>query len=398
MASANVQAGEENAPAPAHANRPPKFLPGPELRPVPSGDGGGGLGVRAGKTLHATVAAEDPDGDAVVYRVRGLPKGAAFDERSGVFTWTPATDALGNHDVTFEASDGKLSATRTTRFVVRPNHPPRADDQRKLFFVAGRPPSPGDLGETPLASDRDTTFLFARDPDEDDLTVSVEQRPPGVNVRSMGYWANVSWQPTDADVGEHKLVVLVSDGELTTRVERTLVVIPEWADSDYHGWLLLGGGPSGFIAHDDGELFLGGALDVSLVALSGEAQNGILCADGERTQGCHASHHRFYAEFEILDSTKSGSASLFTYGAGYSASFEYAPLRRFLIPHYGVELGGLVQDELGHRVQTRPYLGLHFWADRRVWLNVAVGYRVVPAELEDLSGPTATLRAVINPW
>ena len=137
---------------------------------------------------------------------------------------------------------------------------------------------------------------------------------------------------------------------------------------------------------------------MSLVALTGDGQSGVLCADGVRYVDCHASHHRFYGEFEVLDSLKSGEPSLFTYGLGYSASFEYYPARRFLIPHYGIELGGLVREGLGHRAQTRPYLGLHLWADRHVWLNLTLGYRVVPTELVELSGPTATLRAVLNPW
>jgi hypothetical protein len=86
------------------------------------------------------------------------------------------------------------------------------------------------------------------------------------------------------------------------------------------------------------------------------------------------------------------------YAAGYSASFEWFPARRSFIPHYGIELGGLVRDGLGHRAQTRPYLGLHLFTGRQLWLDAAIGYRVVPAELYGLSGPTATLRAVVNPW
>src|SRR6186713_1344558 len=72
---------EVPSPQGSHANRPPKFLPGPEIRPLLANDlGGTGLPVRAGRTFRATVAAEDPDGDALVYRAQGLPSGASFDE------------------------------------------------------------------------------------------------------------------------------------------------------------------------------------------------------------------------------------------------------------------------------------------------------------------------------
>jgi hypothetical protein len=58
----------------------------------------------------------------------------------------------------------------------------------------------------------------------------------------------------------------------------------------------------------------------------------------------------------------------------------------------------MVREGVGHRAQTRPYLGLHLFASTDVWLNAALGYRVVPAGLKDLSGPTFALRAIINPW
>ncbi len=46
----------------------------------------------------------------------------------------------------------------------------------------------------------------------------------------------------------------------------------------------------------------------------------------------------------------------------------------------------------------RPALGVHLWADHRAWLDLAVGEGIVPAELSRLSGPTATLSAMLVPW
>jgi hypothetical protein len=49
-------------------------------------------------------------------------------------------------------------------------------------------------------------------------------------------------------------------------------------------------------------------------------------------------------------------------------------------------------------VQTRPELGVFLWSDESVWIDAAVGLRLVPAELSTLSGPTFALRAQLNPW
>jgi hypothetical protein len=391
-----VFAGNDTVPTPGDTSRPPnqlpEFQPGRSVRPRIADDGSNrGPLLRVGRTVRVTVVAEDPDGDPLKYRVQNLPRGATFDAESGVLTWKPGSDQVGDHEIVFEASDGRATARQTSILVVRPNRAPLSDAEGAIFFVARTKPASGwgDVTYTPT---------IARDFDADELSFVVERQPPGARLQASAGSVDISWKPTDADAGDHALVVRVSDGELTTRIERTLVVLPESVARDYLGMFLLGGGASGFLTHGDGDLYLGGAIDATVVAIAGDGRRGWECAHGSRQDDCHASHHRFYAEFEILDALESGAPSLFTYGAGYSASFEYYPARRYLIPHYGVELGGLVQDGLGHRVQTRPYLGLHLWADRHVWLNLALGYRVVPAELVRLSGPTATLRAVVNPW
>jgi hypothetical protein len=202
----------------------------------------------------------------------------------------------------------------------------------------------------------------------------------------------------ESDVGKHELMLTVSDGELQTTVTQRLVVLPAGADKDYRKWFLVGTGPSAFITQGDSELFVGGAFDVSLFARIEDGKTAHHCVEGERQDGCYASHYRFYAEFEVLDSVKAGAPGMFIYGAGYSASFERDPGRRYLVPHYGIEVGGLARRGLSHLAQTRPYLGLHLWTGNTLWLNAAVGYRFVPAELATLSGPTAVLRAILSPF
>ena len=64
--------------------------------------------VEAGKSLAFTVSASDADGDSLTYSASGIPTGATFDSKSGVFSWTPAAGQEGAYSVTFEVSDGKL--------------------------------------------------------------------------------------------------------------------------------------------------------------------------------------------------------------------------------------------------------------------------------------------------
>ena len=60
------------------------------------------------QTLSLAVSASDPDGDPVVLGVGPLPlpTGAAFDAVAGVFTFRPSAEQVGDHTLTFSASDG----------------------------------------------------------------------------------------------------------------------------------------------------------------------------------------------------------------------------------------------------------------------------------------------------
>jgi hypothetical protein len=153
-----------------------------------------------------------------------------------------------------------------------------------------------------------------------------------------------------------------------------------------------------FVTHDDGDSYIGGGFDVTIYAKRNDGPTGRRCSENESRDGCHASHRRFYAQFEVFDGLSAENPSLFSYGLGFSSSFEWYPARRGLIPFYAAEAGGVVQDGRGHLLQTCPALGLHLWAGDRLWLSASAAYRVVPAALYDLSGPTFALRAMVNPW
>ena len=65
--------------------------------------------------LEFTVKATDPDHDPVVFSAPSLPAGASFNPTTGVFSWTPTTNQLGQHSITITVTDVRgLSATTST--------------------------------------------------------------------------------------------------------------------------------------------------------------------------------------------------------------------------------------------------------------------------------------------
>ena len=377
----------------ARLGRPPKITPRVEVKPAIADGSGGMVSVlRSGRTARITFLAEDPDDEALTYAVASLPAGATLDQQQGILTWRPTRDQEGKHELRLEVSNGQLTAKRTFTFFVRPNLAPMDNGSEAVTYQTVR------AAQDVTLRPSEATVNLATDPDADEVACEIKKAPPGGHIVVTQSSAAFVWSPSAADIGEHEVVVDVSDGELRTTIRKTIVVMPEWEGHDYRRWFLLGGGPSAFLSHGNGEAFLGGTVDITFAAVREDGAGAYACTHGLRNYDCHASHHRFYGQFELLDSTRSGAASVFAYAAGYSASLEWRPARRYLIPHYGIDAGGLVRAGVGHRAQVHPYLGLHLWASDGLWIDATLGYRVTPADLHDLSGPTFALRAILNPW
>jgi len=93
----------------ANANDAPFFVaPTPETA----------LAALEGTALTFTVAAQDPDGDAVTLSVQVLPEGATFDPATGAFSFTASYDLVGTHTIILTATDGQLTVTRELEIVV----------------------------------------------------------------------------------------------------------------------------------------------------------------------------------------------------------------------------------------------------------------------------------------
>ncbi|WP_394297770.1 disaggregatase related repeat-containing protein [Methanosarcina horonobensis] len=74
--------------------------------------------VEIGKAFTFTVSASDENEDTLTYFASNLPAGATLDSSSGLFSWAPTAGQEGTYVVTFEVSDGELSALTTATLSV----------------------------------------------------------------------------------------------------------------------------------------------------------------------------------------------------------------------------------------------------------------------------------------
>ncbi|MGB8338316.1 MAG: Ig-like domain-containing protein [Burkholderiales bacterium] len=157
-----------------------------------------------------SVAATDPDGDALTYALTTAPAGMTI-AASGLINWTPTNIQVGNQSVTVRVTDsGGLSV-----------------NQSYTIVVAAPPNNPPVINSTPVATaTQGVVYSYsvgATDPDGNTLSYALTTAPAGMTIASTT--GVISWTPTSAQIGNNSVVVKVTDsGGLFVTQSYTIVV------------------------------------------------------------------------------------------------------------------------------------------------------------------------------
>lgn len=251
-------------------------------------------------------------------------------------------------------------------------------------------------GEDPESSrsiDAESVFSEAFtvvDPDGDRIELTAEGLPPGAKVRVRdphAFWESdegppkatkavardlvLTWTPTRAQRGDHLVTLVASDGRASERIEITLKVQEEW-----ESWLLPGVQYVGYFpaARDRVGSFNGAAFEL------------VVGSWVHQTDARGPSHGRVYVDLALLDSDRAGAERAFAYTLGLDLSIERNPWRRYLIPIFGVEVGGFHQRETGSFFMTTPFVGAHIFSARNVFVTVTGGYVFSGRDIDELGG------------
>jgi len=154
-----------------------------------------GLLALEDSVYHYDVEAIDPDSDALLYSLNQSPLGMAIDPVTGLITWIPDDDALGNNSVVVQVSDGENTAYQS--FVVQ---------------VVGVNDAPIIISE-PITSAfillRYAYDVNANDPEGNQITYSLVQSPARMTINSAT--GLILWRPLVRDRGNHTIIVKASD-------------------------------------------------------------------------------------------------------------------------------------------------------------------------------------------
>ncbi len=172
----------------------------------------GNKNVAADSSLNFTISATDPDGDTLSYSANGIPSGADFNSSTRTFSWTPSSNQIGTHDVTFNVSDGELTDSETITITV-------------TGAGGNLPPILEPIGDKTAKAGQTLFFTIkATDPDGNVVIYGSNNLPEGAVLNIFGAF---SWQPTDDQVGIHEITLIAGDIEGGTDEETITITVIE---------------------------------------------------------------------------------------------------------------------------------------------------------------------------
>jgi hypothetical protein len=146
------------------------------------------------------VEAEDLDDDSLTYSLLSYPEGMVIDSGSGTISWIPTNDQVGAIPVTVRIIDGK------------------GGEAKQAFTInvenVNDPPTFTSSPITDATEEEVYAYIIQVediDPTQDNLTFELDVYPEGMQINSAT--GIISWTPTDNQVGDNRVIVIVSDGK-----------------------------------------------------------------------------------------------------------------------------------------------------------------------------------------
>jgi hypothetical protein len=172
--------------------------PAPPTNSPPTITGTAATSVQAGAHYTFQPSAHDPDGNALVFSITGMPAWAAFNTSTGLLSGTPATSNVGTYsNIVISVSDGTTSVALPA-FTITVTAIPPAPPTNTPPKITGTPATSVQAGAsysfTPAASDADgnkLTFAIANKPSWATFSATTGQLSGTPGTTNVGTYSNI---------------------------------------------------------------------------------------------------------------------------------------------------------------------------------------------------------------
>lgn len=107
---------------------------------------------------------------------------------------------------------------------------------------------------------------------------------------------------------------------------------------------------------------------------------------GQSTYGNYGpSRVKTYGNLSIMKSDKNSAKDIFNVNFGVNLSFEAVAKRKFMIPYFGLELGGMFRRDFSS-VQFTPVAGVQLISNKRMIWTAQAGYNYTIKYFDQYSG------------
>ena len=104
-----------------------------------------------------------------------------------------------------------------------------------------------------------------------------------------------------------------------------------------------------------------------------------------------------FAQVSLLSSAGS-NATMGLFEVGTTLTFEKNASRRWMIPYFGLSIGGLVHDGLPNAAFTHALAGMHVFWHHNLIVDLQGGYHFPFGHLDMVSGPRAQATVRFSMW
>ncbi len=183
--------------------------------------------VEVGEIYTYKMEASDADGDNLFYSQQVAPNWLTFDTTAGVLSGSPSSSDVGSHAVELRVNDGRIAIRQNFNITVVATEvvPAPVDGTPITPSTPSSPITPSGPNNVPFftSSSSNTASvnneysytLTANDPDADELLMSATVLPSWLSFDTDS--GVLTGTPSNADVGNHDVTLVVSDGRASIR-------------------------------------------------------------------------------------------------------------------------------------------------------------------------------------